>query len=81
MLLVWRDYVKELFNQSSRVSEDVEKDLREQLPVLEEFDNLYSMEELERAISQMNLRRATGASGIPIEPIVWGTTDVSSEVL
>ena len=51
------------------------------MPILEEFDNLYSMEELERAMLQMNLIRATGASGVPIEPIVWGTTDVSREVV
>ena len=49
----------------------IDNTLREQLPILDAFDESFSMGELNKALRQMGIRKAPGVSGIPVEAIVW----------
>ena len=72
IMRVWSQYFKQLLNQPSAVGVEVESTLRAQEVEQTEYDDPITIGELEEAIKQLKLRKATGISGIPIEPIKFG---------
>ena len=77
----WKEYFSDLLNQKCTIQVGIEHTLREQLPTLHTFDELFSMGELTKALRQMGIRKAPGVSGIPVEAIVWGTSEDTSYAL
>ena len=80
-MMVWMEYFKELLNQKSVVGETVELSLRPQMKLQMAMDCAFTMSELELGLKQMSIRKATGVSGVPIEPILWGTNAQSKKVV
>ena len=75
IMRVWSQYFKQLLNQRSEVGVDVESTLRVQEVEQTEYDEPLKMEELEKAIEQLKVKKATGFSEIPIEPIKYGAEE------
>ena len=63
----WLQHCKLLFNQESRVSEDIEKYLADPRVVNEDLARPFEMEELLVAVKAMKYRKAPGNNGLPIE--------------
>ena len=81
VLQEWKEYFNTLLNQKSTVQVGIDNTLREQLPILSTFDEIFPMGELTKALRQMGIRKAPGVSGIPVEAIVWGTSEDTSYAL
>ncbi|XP_047490690.1 uncharacterized protein LOC125040189 [Penaeus chinensis] len=62
----WKEHFSQLLNRPSSVDQSV-LDQIPQRPVIEEFDNVPSMEEVQKAIRQMSSGKAPGRDGIPAE--------------
>lgn len=62
----WKDHFSQLLNLPSSVDQAA-LDLIPQNPILEQLDDLPTLEEVQKAIKQMNPGKAAGKDGIPAE--------------
>ena len=74
-MLRWQQHFKDLFHNPSSVR-DIVIDSIPQLETRHHLNRLPALEAVERAVTQINTRKATGLDGTPVEMLQTGSRNI-----